>query len=126
MSKEDKHIAYFCMEYGLDNKLPLYAGGLGILAGDYLKAARDKDADVIGIGIRWWQNYTSQYINQNGYPYDTFHTYNLDDYIEDTNITINITLKNEEVPVKIMKVTTFNNAPLYLLDTGKPESEYGW
>src|SRR6056297_2041465 len=126
MNREKDYIAYFCMEYGLDPKLPLYAGGLGVLAGDYLKAAKDKEFPVVGIGIRWWQNYTSQYINQEGQPYDIFPTYNLDNYIEDTGKKIYIEIKNEQVPVNIMKVTAFNNAPLYLLDTGSPDTKYGW
>ncbi len=126
MNNKKEYIAYFCMEYGLDNKLPLYAGGLGVLAGDYLKAAKEQNAPVVGIGIRWWQNYTSQYINENGYPYDLFPTYELDEYVCDTGVRIKVKFKDEEVPVKIMKVTKFNNVPLYLLDTGQPDSEYGW
>jgi len=56
-------VAYFCMEYGLHESLPLYAGGLGILAGDYLKSARDLNLPVIGIGILWRQDYTEQFID---------------------------------------------------------------
>jgi starch phosphorylase len=120
-----KKVAYFCMEYGLDKKLPLYAGGLGILAGDYLKAAKDLNKPVVGIGIRWWQDYTNQYIDQNGYPYDTFPTHDLD-FIEDTGITIDVMVENKTITCTVHKVTEFNNMPLYLLDTGHPESENGW
>ena len=53
-------VAYFSMEFGLHEALPLYAGGLGILAGDYLKTASDLDVPVIGIGILWQQGYFRQ------------------------------------------------------------------
>ncbi len=125
MSEYNESIAYFCMEYGLDEKLPLYAGGLGVLAGDLLKAAKDKNAPVVGIGIRWWQDYTTQYINEEGKPYDTFPTFELD-FLEDTGIEVKVKIENNLVPCKVYKVTIFDNAPLYLLDTGHPGTEYGW
>ncbi|MFW5998275.1 MAG: alpha-glucan family phosphorylase [Halanaerobiaceae bacterium] len=125
---EDKlktKIAYFCMEYGLDEELPLYAGGLGILAGDYLKAAKKIDAPIVGIGIRWWQDYTHQYINNKGYPYDEFPINELE-FLEDTGVSVDIEIEHNNIPCKIYKVEKYNNAPLYLLDTGHPDSEFGW
>ena len=59
-------VAYFCMEYGLDNSFKAYAGGLGILAGDYLKGAKDYGFPIVGIGIKWKQGYTDQMIDSNG------------------------------------------------------------
>ncbi len=126
MGELDKKIAYFCMEFGLDVKLPLYAGGLGILAGDYLKAAKKLNAPVVGIGIWWWQDYTHQFINEDGYPYDTFPVNRDKKHIEDTGKKITVNIENSEIEISIYKVTDFNNAPLYLLDTGGPDSEYGW
>ncbi len=121
----DKHVAYFCMEYGLDQDLPLYAGGLGVLAGDYLKASHDAKAPVVGIGIRWWQDYTYQYINDEGRPYDTYPTHELD-FLKDTGITVTVKIENKEVKCNVHKVENFGNAPLYLLDTGRPDTEFGW
>ena len=118
-------IAYFCMEFGLNEKLPLYAGGLGVLAGDYLKAAKKLDAPVVGLGIRWWQDYTHQYINEDGYPYDTFPIMELD-FLKDTKKSITIQIQGQDVKCDIKKVDNFNNAPLYLLDPGRPESDNGW
>ncbi|MFW5976470.1 MAG: alpha-glucan family phosphorylase [Bacillota bacterium] len=123
--KNQNKVAYFCMEYGLNEDLPLYAGGLGVLAGDYLKAAKKINAPIVGIGIRWWQDYTHQYINQEGYPYDVFPIQELD-FLKDTGTTVEINIENNIVEAQIYKVDEFDNAPLYLLDTGHPESEYGW
>ncbi len=68
-------IAYFSMEFGLTEALPIYSGGLGILAGDYLKAASDLGVPVIGIGILWQQGYFRQALSASGeqiefYPFN--------------------------------------------------------
>src|SRR4030042_899515 len=68
-------IAYFSMEYGLGEALPLYSGGLGILAGDYLKTASDLGVPVTGIGLLYQQGYFRQIIDSHGeqtasYPYN--------------------------------------------------------
>ncbi|MEJ6951665.1 alpha-glucan family phosphorylase [Natronospora cellulosivora (SeqCode)] len=124
-TNEKKRVAYFCMEYGLNQKLPLYAGGLGILAGDYLKAANDLNAPIVGIGILWWQNYTKQLIGEDGYPYDTYPVHDFS-FLEDTNKTVQVNIGNENVECKIYKADMFDNKELYLLDTGKPGTKYSW
>lgn len=58
--------AYFCMEYGLHPGLKLYAGGLGILAGDYLKAASDSNMNLVAVGLLYRQGYFKQAISQQG------------------------------------------------------------
>lgn len=125
MTQHKERVAYFCMEYGLDQRLPLYAGGLGILAGDFLKAAREINAPIIGIGILWWQDYTQQFINDEGYPYDTYPTHEYK-YLEDTGVTVNVQIGGNDVECRVHKTEKFNNAPLYLLETGRPGSKFGW
>src|SRR5499426_4581659 len=66
-------IAYFSMEYGLHEEFHSYAGGLGVLAGDFMKSAGDLGLPVVGVGLRWSQGYTSQHIGADGYPYDEWH-----------------------------------------------------
>ncbi len=118
-------IAYFCLEFGLDYRLPIYAGGLGVLAGDYLKAAKDLGAPVIGIGILWNQDYTEQFISANGYPYDIFPKYDFSS-VQDTGVTVKLRVRGAEVTCKVHLVEQFGNTPLYLLDTNYPGSEHGW
>ncbi len=77
MSKKPA-VAYFSMEYALENDLKLYAGGLGILAGDYLKGAKDNDYPIVGIGIKWKQGYTQQRLDNEGNAYDCYHNYTYD------------------------------------------------
>ncbi|MEC2343602.1 alpha-glucan family phosphorylase [Paenibacillus barengoltzii] len=118
-------VAYFSMEYGLHSDFKMYAGGLGILAGDFIKGAKDIGAPLVGIGIKWKQGYTDQRIGEDGRPYDTFtdHEY---EFLEDTGITVTVTIKNTEVPCKVWKTEQFGNNPLYLLDTDLPGSGNGW
>lgn len=118
-------VAYFCMEYGLSEEMPIYAGGLGVLAGDYLKAARDAELPVLGIGILWANDYTEQYIDENGRPYDRYPNYKYD-MVKDTGISVNVRIRGEDVECKVKLVDCYGNAPLYLLDTNFPGSRHGW
>ena len=68
-------VAYFSMEFGLSESLPIYSGGLGILAGDYLKTASDLGIPLLGIGLLWQQGYFRQSLDDCGrqielYPYN--------------------------------------------------------
>ncbi len=125
-SEEPPKVAYFCMEFGLDEELPIYSGGLGILAGDILKAAREGEYPVIGIGLLWRQGYTKQNINENGKPVDSYprndHIY---DIVEDTGEEVTVNIRDEKIYCKIYKLTAYENAELYLLDTNHPENEGG-
>lgn len=118
-------VAYFCMEYGLDTSLKIYAGGLGILAGDYLKGAKDYDFPIVGIGIKWKQGYTDQLIGEDGRPYDCYYNYNYD-CLKDTGVKVSVKIRQRDVLCKVWELTKFANAPLYLLDTDLPENEDSW
>lgn len=118
-------VAYFCMEFGLDESFPIYSGGLGILAGDLIKAARDLDVPMVGVGILWKEGYTSQFIDENTNPYDCAQEYSRDHLI-DTGVTVNLSIRGEDVVCKVWLTEKYGNAPLYLLDTNFPGSKHGW
>lgn len=118
-------VAYFCMEYGLHSDFKIYAGGLGILAGDYLKGAKDIGAPVVGIGIKWKQGYTDQRIDEDGKPYDSYHNYDYD-FLEDTGVKVGVKIRDVDVICKVWKTEKFGNNPLYLLDTDIPENADAW
>ena len=72
-------VAYFSMEFGLHESLPIYSGGLGILAGDHLKSASDLGIPLVGVGLLYRQGYFRQYLNNEGwqqeyYPENDFYT----------------------------------------------------
>jgi starch phosphorylase len=113
------------MEYALQSDFKMYAGGLGILAGDYLKGARDHKFPIVGIGIKWKQGYTDQRITKEGKALDTYPIYNYP-FLKDTGVTVSVTIRKREVKCKVWLCDKFRNAPLYLLDTDVPGNEDGW
>ncbi|MFZ5817271.1 MAG: alpha-glucan family phosphorylase [Bacillota bacterium] len=116
-------IAYFSMEYGLSEEMHAYAGGLGILAGDYLKGAKDIGIPMVGIGILWRHGYTTQLIGDSGWPRDHFPDFRYD-FLEDTGARVTVQVQHRPVTVRVWRTTHFGNAPLFLLDTNLPENEH--
>lgn len=118
-------VAYFCMEYGLHSDFKIYAGGLGILAGDYLKGAKDHNYPIVGVGIKWKQGYTDQRITEKGSVLDTYPIYKYE-FLKDTGVMVSVTIRKREVKCKVWLCEEFGNAPLYLLDTDVPGNEDAW
>ena len=111
------NVAYFSMEYAIENDVKLYAGGLGILAGDYLKEACDNNYPLIGIGIKWKQGYGDQLLDkETGVPYDAYKNRQYK-FLEDTGITVTVNICQKDVKVKVWKYNAHNVDNLYLLDT---------
>jgi len=65
--KKGMRVAYFSMEFGLHESLPVYSGGLGVLAGDHLKSASDLGIPLVGVGLLYRQGYFRQYLNIEGW-----------------------------------------------------------
>ncbi len=123
-----KNVAYFCMEYGINNNFRIYAGGLGILAGDILKAAKEYEYPIIGIGMLWLEGYTKQLIDESGRPYDKYpnndYIYN---HLEDTGVKVNVKIQGKVIKLKVWKLETDYMNPLYLLDSNLEENgKYDW
>ncbi|MEZ0536727.1 alpha-glucan family phosphorylase [Caldicellulosiruptoraceae bacterium PP1] len=118
-------VAYFSMEFGLESKFKIYAGGLGILAGDFLKAAKDLKYPVVGVGILWKQGYTKQIITEEYGIIDAYPIYKYD-FVKDTGVKVKVKIRNRDVYCKVWKVDCFDNADLYLLDTDIPENADRW
>ncbi|MDT0632991.1 alpha-glucan family phosphorylase [Rubrivirga sp. S365] len=114
---DSPRVAYFCMEYGLDERLRTYSGGLGILAGDTLKAAHDLGVPMVALGIRWAQGYTTQTISDDGRQVDVYRDYPADDLLDDTGVEVTVQIRGDDVRCKVWKADGFGNVPLYLLDT---------
>jgi starch phosphorylase len=114
------------MEYGLRSEIKTYAGGLGILAGDYMKGVKDNDYPMIGIGLKWKQGYTGQKINENNKVVDTYANYPYDK-LEDTGLTVTVEVRKRPVVCKVWKAgEAYGCKELYLLDTDVPGNQDGW
>lgn len=123
LSDLEQRIAYFSAEFGLTESLGIYAGGLGILAGDHLKSASDLGLPFIGVGLLYQQGYFRQYLNPDGwqqelYPENDF--YNLPLTLE-RQVSGAPLLIEVEYPGRIVKAQVWRaqvgRVPLYLLDT---------
>ncbi|MFT5675592.1 MAG: starch phosphorylase [Paraglaciecola sp.] len=119
-------IAYFSMEFGLGEALPLYAGGLGVLAGDYLKAASDLGLPAIGIGLLYDEGYFRQYLDNNGwqheiYPHNDSRNLPLQPVFTEQGawLTINIELPGRTVYFQVWQAQV-GRTTLYLLDSNDP------
>ncbi len=112
---DNKKIAYFCMEFGLHESLTIFSGGLGVLAGDLLKAARDSDCPMVGVGILWDEGYTKQGIDEAGKPYDVYPKTSRE-ALKPLNVSVSVTIEGRDVPLTAWEVEGFGNAPLYLLE----------
>ena len=109
-------VAYFCMEYGLGETLPLYAGGLGILAGDHLKAAGDLDVPLTAIGLLWRHGYSRQWVDQGGVPRDADDTRDLSAHLAPTGAVVEVPIWDRAVRCVVWRVSGFPCATLYLLE----------
>jgi starch phosphorylase len=108
-------IAYFSMEFGLHEEFPTYSGGLGVLAGDFMKSAGDLGLPVVGIGLRWAQGYTIQRIGPDGYPADEWRDHH-PDFLQDTGVRVRVRVAAREVECRVWRVGRYAIAPLYLLE----------
>ncbi len=124
--KYDKKVAYFSMEFGIDQALKIYSGGLGFLAGSHMRSAYELKQNMIGVGMLWKYGYYDQGRNDDQTMRVDFveKTY---DFLEDTGITVTVQLHdNPNVKVKayVLKPEIFGTIPVYLLTTDIPENDY--
>ena len=121
-----RRIAYFSMEFGLGEALPLYAGGLGILAGDYLKAASDLGVPVVGMGLLYYVGYFRQFVDADGwqhemYPYNDPTSLPLQPVVTAAGDLLRISL---EFPGRTLLLRVWQaragRVTLYLLDSNDP------
>ena len=115
MSHVHPRVAYFCMEYGLSERLTIYSGGLGVLAGDFLRSAHALGMPLVGVGIAWAEGYTRQSIGPDGSPEDAPTPLDRR-YLERLEPIVHVTIGERDVPLAIYRVDAFDNAPLYLLE----------
>ena len=121
----DKSVVYFCMEYGIDQSLHIYSGGLGYLAGSHLRSAYDLKQNFIAVGMLWTLGYYDQGLSDENYMTVDFVKREYD-FLEDTGIMLQVTVNHHPVKVKVMYLPpeVFGTAPLYLLTTDIPENDH--
>ncbi len=125
---KDKVIAYFSFEFGLHESLPLYSGGLGILAGDHVKSATDLGLPLVGVGLAYQYGYFRQYLNHDGWQQEDYKVndfYNMSIVLERDEEgrpqTIAVEFPGRTVTAQIWRVQV-GRIPLFLLDTNLPQN----
>jgi glycogen phosphorylase len=116
-------VAYFCMEYGLHESFPIYAGGLGVLAGDYVKAAHDLRLPMVAVGLLWERGYCVQRIGADGRPYEEYPAYDTA-FLDDTGVRVRVRVRGQEVPVRVWTTQRHGHVPLYLLEPLRREDRW--
>lgn len=116
-------VAYFCMEYGLDPSFPIYAGGLGILAGDHMKSVGDLRVPLTGIGLLWDEGYTRQLVAVGGGIEDQYPK-TPRDAVRRVDVRIEVTVRGKPVPLRAWKVERFISSALYLLEPEREEDRW--
>lgn len=126
--RADTQIAYFCAEFGITEGLPIYSGGLGVLAGDHLKAASDLGLPLVGVGLLYNRGYFRQRLNPDGWQQEFYPEY---DFYEmpltlmrgkdDQALRIEIELPDRTVTVQVWKAEV-GRIQLYLLDSNVLEN----
>ena len=124
-----ERIAYFSAEFGLTEVLPIYAGGLGVLAGDHLKSSSDLGVPLVGVGIFYREGYFRQVVDAEGMQNEAYPTLEPDDLplsVAETPdgsppiVTVDLAGRSVCLLVRLAKV---GRVPLLLLDSNLPENE---
>ncbi len=123
-------IAYFSAEFGIHESLPLYAGGLGILAGDHLKSASDLGVPMVAVGLLYQKGYFRQYLNVDGWQQEVyiendFYSMPLELMRTETGqpLTVSVRYPGRNVLAQVWRAS-IGKVPLYLLDTNLPTNSH--
>lgn len=125
---EDDLVAYFCFEFGFHESLPIYSGGLGILAGDHCKTASDLGLNFVGVGLLYRQGYFNQTIDNEGNQHAQYTTSDFDDlpvtplvHKDGSELRVSVPLPGRDVVLKVWQARV-GHVRLFLLDTYLPEN----
>lgn len=145
--ENDLRFAYFCMEYGLTASLPIYSGGLGVLAGDHLKAASGLDLPLVAVGLLYNRGYFTQQLDEEGWQHESYRLLDLSTLpirpatapsaageaatatganvagaSGATPLRIYVDMRGRRVWAQVWRVQV-GRISLYLLDSGVPEND---
>ncbi|HEU4752863.1 MAG TPA: alpha-glucan family phosphorylase, partial [Armatimonadota bacterium] len=122
-------VAYFSAEFAVHESLPIYSGGLGVLAGDHLKSASDLGLPLVGVGLRYQQGYFSQTLDRTGWQQEVYR--DTDFGIrptglilkpDSTPVTVEVPLHSRRVVLQLWAVRV-GRVPLLLLDSNREDND---
>ena len=127
-ASRERPIAFLCAEFAIHKSLPIYSGGLGVLAGDILKEASDLSLPMVGVGLLYRQGYFLQRVDQSGYQHEYWVPLDAERtplaLVRDDSgapVTVSVPVRGHDVVVQIWRVDV-GTVPLYLLDADRSEN----
>ncbi len=125
----DRPVAFLCAEFGVHESLPIYSGGLGILAGDILKEASDRALPMVAVGLLYRRGYFHQRVDRSGWQHEYWIDTDTDllpaALVRDGDghpITVSVRLWGRETVLQVWRVQV-GRVPLFLLDADRPEND---
>ena len=119
-------VAYFTAEIGLWSELHTYSGGLGVLAGDHIKAAADANLPLVGMTLLYREGYSRQQLDKDGVQSETYPRIDPDDHLVDTGVSIALPLDGATLHAHVWKAEVTgvhgHRVPVYFLDTHHDEN----
>ena len=124
--KAKKSIAYFSMEIALDPAMPTYSGGLGVLAGDTLRAAADRSLPMVAVTLLHRKGYFSQSLDANGWQTEAPSLWNVSEFVRELPQRVSVDIEDRKVQLRAwqfdVRGVSGGRVPVYLLDTDLPEN----
>jgi starch phosphorylase len=129
MDESRELIAYFSMEMALDPRMPTYSGGLGILAGDFLRAAADQELDVVGVTLLHRKGYFSQRLDASGWQSEAPDDWDVAQHCRELPARVQVAVDGRAVRLRawqyVVRGLTGRDVPVLLLDADLPENAAG-
>src|SRR5262249_19479122 len=123
----DSPIAFICAEYAVHESLPIYSGGLGVLAGDFLKEASDRRLPLVAVGLLYRRGYFHQRLDPSGWQHESWSTERPEEMpvvpvlgADGKPLTVSVPLRGERAAARVGRVDV-GRIPLFLLDTAVAE-----
>ncbi|HUR41056.1 MAG TPA: alpha-glucan family phosphorylase [Verrucomicrobiae bacterium] len=127
--RDGDEIAYFCAEFGLHESLPIYSGGLGVLAGDHLKASSELGLPLVAVGLLYRQGYFTQTLDADGRQHAMAHESDFSELPvapcldpQGREVRVSVEFAERQVQLRVWRAS-IGQVPLYLLDSDLPENE---
>src|ERR1700722_19891299 len=122
-----RFVAYFSMEIALENAMPSYSGGLGVLAGDTIRAAADLRLPMVAVCLLYRKGYFSQRLEEDGTQTEEPVAWRVEDFLEEEDARVTVPLENRRVELRAWRYTVKGvrgfEVPIYFLDADLPSND---
>jgi glycogen phosphorylase len=122
-----RFVAYFSMEIALENDMPTYSGGLGVLAGDTIRAASDLRLPMVAVSLLYRKGYFSQHLGEDGSQSEEAVEWRVQDFLQEEAPRVSVPLENRRIELRAWRYTVKGvhgfEIPVYFLDADLPEND---